>query len=259
MIEQQFFVRGCVMGLFVAAAACSKGPSTTVDPDHVAARMPSITHAEPRGSADLRTPDVDLDLKDPAQDYVGRYVRATKRYGDDAACARFEKSEAHGSERSVVVRGRASCGSGNTRDVFLVDVASDRLSLAPESNGKPLAAWPDGSATNEVARDVQSFEGVKSWSSPIVERMTELGLSPYRMDVYGRGTYRVFALAGWTEPVSKDAPREQQRAIAKQLCAANGESFGLVGGGERHEIARVRCPEGTTEWESLRAMGASAR
>ena len=245
------------MALF-ALVGCSKGPATEVDLDRVAARMPAVTRAEPRGSADLRTPDIDLDLKDPAQDYVGRYVRATRRYGDDASCARFDKSEARGTQRAVVVRGRASCASGDTRDVFLVDVAADRLSLAPESNGKPLAAWPDGSMPDEPGRAVRSVEGVKDWSSPMVDRMAELGLSPYRVELYGRGTYRVFALAGWTEPVSKDAPREQQRAIAKQLCAANGESFGLVGGGERHEIARVRCPSATTEWESLRAMGASA-
>jgi hypothetical protein len=237
---------------------CAKVPHETSEADRAAARLSTIapqTHA----TADLRAPDLDLDAKDPAQDYVGRYVRATKRYGDDATCPRLDPSKLEGGRRVVAVRGRASCGSASIQDTFVVDLVADRLTLAGGSNGGPLATWPDGSAPGEDAHPIRTLVTARDWASPVADSLGELGLTPSRVDLYGRGTYRVVSLAGWTEPVAKDAPRETQHAVAKKLCAANGESLALFGGGAPHELARIRCPNGDTEWESLRALGASAK
>jgi hypothetical protein len=241
--------------LFMFATGASGGCSKARNEASAEREAPAETQAAP----DLRVPDLDLDAKDPAQDYVGRYVRATKRYGDDATCARLDRSKLDAGRRVVPVRGRARCGSADLHDEFVVDVAADRLALGPGSNGGPLAAWPDGSAPDAEGHGVQTLVGAKDWASPVVDAMNDLGLSPSRVEVYGRGTYRIVSLAGWTEPVAKDAPREGLRAVGKKLCAANGESFALLGGGAPYELARIRCPNGDTEWESLRALGASAR
>ena len=246
------------LALAASIVGCSKGPLEGSAGERRAARLPAIA-AEAHDTADLRTPDVDYDAKDPAQDYVGRYVRATNRYGDDATCARLDPSKPKDGKRVVAVRGRASCGSADPHDTFVVDLAADRLALADGSNGGPLAAWPDGSAPGAEARPIQTLATARDWASPVADTLSELGLTPSRIELHGRGTYRIVSLAGWTEPVAKDASRESQHAVAKKLCAANGESLALFGGGAPHELARIRCPNGDTEWESLRALGASTK
>src|SRR5512140_3679589 len=73
-------------------------------------------------------PGWDLDRIDPARDYVERYVRATRRYGEATACVTTKPAGSREGKALVEVRDRekppAGCPSagGAARDVFAVDV-----------------------------------------------------------------------------------------------------------------------------------------
>ena len=204
----------------------------------------------------LREPDVDLDTVDPAADYLGRYVRATRRFGErnGDSCAKVGAWSARGEARVVEAHGDARCGTGGLRDAFVIDLPHDRLALLDGKSGGSLGPWPDGSHPGEGPRPVASIDRIKDWDSKVASLMATMNLSPYRVELLGRGTYRVITLAGWREPIARHAPAEELRPTMKKICAANeGESFGIFAGTERHEILRVRCPSGDTRVEGLRA------
>jgi hypothetical protein len=199
-----------------------------------------------------REPDWDLDSDDPARDYVRRYTLGTRRYGDALDCIDVGPSQAAGDRRRVEVRTAAGCpGAGTVRDVFLVDVALDRLTVDDKATRDPLARWPDGSDPEGPAGAVREIGSLREWNGEPKNALQGQLLVPIRVQTYGRGTYPVVTLAGWHGIVAPGADPETLRGLSDSLCrATHGAPMALFGGLDRSVILRVRCPGGT-RWEKL--------
>jgi hypothetical protein len=200
-------------------------------------------------------PTWDLDKAEPAVDYVERYVRATKRYGDGAACVAAKAAGSRDGKALVEVRDAdkpaPACPSpkpgGAVRDAFLVDTDRDRLELAA---GGALAKWPDGSdPAGPPAAPIEA----DAPPTTLRDVLFAAKLTPIRTQLYGRGAYVVLTLAGWRPPVTPNAAPATLTELAKTTCAANGGlPFGLFAGIDRRTMLRVRCgPAPSARWDVL--------
>jgi hypothetical protein len=199
-----------------------------------------------------REPDWDLDRDDPARDYVRRYASATMRYGATLDCVTVGPSQPSGERRRVDVKAAAGCkGAGDLRDVFVVDVAADRLSVDDRSKRDPLARWPDGSDPEGPPNPVRDGSQMRAWQGALKDAIREQQIVPIRVQAYGRGTYPVVTLAGWHATVTPPASPDDLRPFADALCRANGGlPLAFFGGLDRTTLLRVRCPGGA-RWETL--------
>jgi hypothetical protein len=195
----------------------------------------------------------DLDPADPARDYVRRYATATKRYGELVECVSFGKSVRQGTKSKVEVREAPSpkCKTGTAvRDVFLVDVAGDRLTVDDPAAWAPLTVWPDESKPDEKAAPVVSINRVREWTTPMKDMFELLRLSVIRIQGYGRGSYLVITLSGWHTPLAHDAPEAKLKEALKKLCDANdGHSFAVASQMEGPVWLRENCAAGTYKWD----------
>jgi hypothetical protein len=227
---------------------------------------PPAASDDPRVFKGGRDPDMDLDPNDPASDYVRRYAATTNRYGDRLDCVDIQPSKPAGDKRSVEVRNAATCptppppgqsgmSSGAVRDVFLVDVAGDHLSLDDPSKREPLRMWPDGSDPDgRPAPKAREIDDTTHWKSPLNDAIRSQLLVPLRVQAYGRGTYPAITLAGWYGVVQPGASPDTLRPLAKALCAGNaGLPLGLFTAMDRSRILRVRCgkDEPSARWDTL--------
>ena len=204
-----------------------------------------------------REPDWDLDSDDPARDYVRRYALGTKRYGDSLACVDIRPSTRAANQRSVEVRTAARCADAGTpgavRDVFLVDVAGDHLTVDDKSRRDPLARWPDGSdPEGPPAAHVLNTSDLRHWKGPLKDAVFgKQQLVVVRVQMYGRGTYPVITLAGWHGAITPSASAEVLRSFDDDLCRANdGAPMGIFAGIDRSDMLRIRCP-GPPRWDKL--------
>jgi hypothetical protein len=249
----------------VASSSADSGrpgqPSWLAHPS-LAVSAPPVPSDDPRIFKPGRDPDMDLDPNDPASDYVRRYAAATKRYGDKLGCIDIEPSKPAGDKRSVEVRNAVTCptpqpgqAAGAVRDVFMVDVASDHLSLDDPSKREPLERWPDGSdPEGPPAPKVREINDTVHWKAPLNDAIRAQLLVPMRLQTYGRGSYPVVTLAGWYGVVQPGASTDTLRPMATALCAGNdGMPLGLVTAMDRSRILRIRCDKTgpSTRWQSL--------
>ncbi len=196
------------------------------------------------GSRDI---DWALDPKDPASDYVERYVQASRRYGAERTCVHAQPSRTDGVRTVVDTRDSSEPGCTGTnavRDTFAVDVDHDRLELADPSRGAPLGDWPDGSSPEGMATPAPK-EGprIDQWGSPLVKALKGLDLVPLRVQFYGRGSYPVISLAGWHGTLTPTSNGADLAAVTKTICDASaGFPVGVIATMDRTTVFRVRCP-----------------
>jgi hypothetical protein len=235
----------------VVLAACSKSP-----PELPAAVRADAGPSPVASSAvDAAPPAVglgwDLDPQDPARDYVRRYIKATNRYEKNTDCVVVGKSTDKNGKRVVEVRETPTCGGANVvRDVFMVDVAGDRLTVDDPATRAPLKKWPDGTPPNEPAGPVETIGSMRDWSSPMVTLLERMKLTPVAVQLYGRGTYVVLGLSGWRSPIARDAQVDEMRLAAQKLCIANqGRNFAMKEAASDTVWLRIKCPEGTWTWD----------
>jgi hypothetical protein len=246
-----------------AAAAASSAPSPAVAAALARHPRDDAGHLIPKSAPPTldpsavparagREPDWDLDPDDPARDYVRRYASATRRYGETLDCVTVGASEPSGERRRVEVRTAASCpGAGDPRDVFVVDVAADRLSVDDRAKRDPLARWPDGSDPEGPAGPVRDDSQMRAWQGPLKDVIRQQAIVPIRVQAYGRGTYPVVTLAGWHAAVMPSTSPDALRPFAEALCKANaGMPLAFFGGLDRTTVLRVRCPGGA-RWDAL--------
>lgn len=238
-----------------AASSGSAGPSggwlSRRDP--TTASTGPTTQEAPMYPTPTREPDWDLDGADSARDYVRRYVLFTRRYGDSLACADIGPSRPQGPRRAVEVKNAPGCpNAGAVRDVFLVDVAADRLTVDDPSKRDPLALWPDGSkADGPPANPRPEVLAMRDWKSPIKDALGRALLVPVRVQGYGRGTYPVISLAGWHGAIQRNAPADVLKPLAEDLCKASGGTpLALMPAMDRSTLLRIRCPA-STAWATL--------
>jgi hypothetical protein len=231
-------------------AATAKTPS--LDAPRFGPRAPMPTESAAPIPQPKREPDWDLDSDDPARDYVRRYAFGTKRYGESRDCVDVGRSQPAGDRRRVEAKTAATCpGAGTVRDVFLVDVAGDRLGVDDRTRRDALAHWPDGSDPEGPPGTVRELSATRDWKVPIKDVLQREQLVPIRVQGYGRGTYPVITIAGWHGAVVPTASPEALRPFAQALCeASGGMPLGLFGGLDRTLILRVRCPA-ATRWDRL--------
>jgi hypothetical protein len=232
-------------------AATPKLPSQP-DPARLSPRAPMPTGSATPIPQPKREPDWDLDSDDAARDYVRRYALGTKRYGESLDCVDVGRSEPAGDRRRVEVKTAASCpGAGTVRDVFLVDVALDRLSVDDRSKRDALARWPDGSDPEGPASAIRELSGTRDWKVPVKDVLQHTQLVPVRVQGYGRGTYPVVTLAGWHGDIVPTASPDVLRGFAEALCKASGGApMGLFAGLDRTLMLRIRCPA-AARWDQL--------
>jgi hypothetical protein len=216
---------------------------------------PPLPGADGGGEAHRRV-DWTFDAEDPARDYVGRYLRASLRYGRDTACVLLGKSTFRNGEAVVEVRNPAdnTCGApGALRDTFVADVATDRIKLDDRSHQAPLRPWPDGSAPDGPANEVADVQNLVKWRSPLHDAIKKQQLWPLRIQLFGRGTYPVVSIAGWHGTFDPKGDVEALKSAAHDLCAANDQSpLGFVSGqgGTVEQMLRIDCPA-NPHWERL--------
>jgi hypothetical protein len=200
-----------------------------------------------------REPDWDLDASDAARDYVRRYTLATKRYGASLECIDIRPSTRAGDKVLVEVRTAAACpGAGAVRDVFVADVAGDRLGVDDKAKRDALARWPDGSDPEGPAKAVLNTSDMRKWNGSLKDAVFgKLQLVVIRVQMYGRGSYPVITLAGWHGAVNESATPDDLRSLDDDLCRANeGAPLGIIAGIDRAHILRIRCP-GPPRWDRL--------
>jgi hypothetical protein len=264
-----------LLGFVITLGGCPKTPPEPTKPAPSAAEDASVAAAVPSaldagGGATAATGDAggehagdagaavaalgwDLDPTDPARDYAMRYAKATKRYEDLFECVRFGKSVKDGAWSKVEVKENPSpkCKTGTAvRDVFLVDVAKDRLTVDDPKARAPLAAWPDESKPNEPATEVFSINAINEWKSPMANAFMLQRLSPIRIQLFGRATYLVITLSGWHAPLTRETDDGKLKEVMKKLCDANeGRSFAVTSAMELRTWFRANCAAGTYKWD----------
>jgi hypothetical protein len=208
---------------------------------------PDATPPQPK-----REPDWDLDSDDAARDYVHRYAIATQRYGETLDCIDVRPSQTFGDKRRVEVRVSSGCPDvGALRDVFLVDVGGDRLTVDDKSLRAPLALWPDGSDAEGPPGKVLEADDLRKPRDNVTAALRQMQLVPIRVQFYGRGSYPVVTLAGWHAAVLPTASEEDLRPTAEALCKATHDMpLAFFGGIDRSRILRIRCPGGA-RWDRL--------
>jgi hypothetical protein len=235
----------------VLLAACSKSPpeppGAVVTDSGASPAASRVVDAAPRPAE----AGWDLDPRDPARDYVRRYIKATSRYEKKTDCVIVGKSTEKGGQRAVEVRETPTCGGANTvRDVFYVDLAADRLALDDPATRAPLKKWPDGSPPDAPAAPVQSIGSMRDWASPMVAVLERLKLAPVGVQLYGRGTYVLLGLSGWHSPIARDAKVDEMRLAGQKLCVANQDrDFALKEVASDTVWLRFKCPAGTWTWD----------
>ena len=199
-----------------------------------------------------REPDWDLDSDDAARDYVKRYVLGTRRYGDSLDCIDVGASQPFGDKWRVEVRVATSCPDpGSVRDVFVVDVAADRLTVDDKALRAPLALWPDGSNTEAPPGRVVEVGDLRNPKDNLLNELRRLQIVPIRLQFYGRGTYPVVTLAGWHGKIVPTTTEDDLRPIGEALCkVTHGLPLGFFGGLDRSHILRIRCPA-SARWDQL--------
>jgi hypothetical protein len=214
--------------------------------------MPPPDDADAAALKPQREPDWDLDSDDAARDYVRRYALGTKRYGDTLDCIDIGASKPAGDRRRVGVTTAAGCpGASTVRDVFLVDLAGDRLTVDDKSKRNALGRWPDGSDPEGPPGAVQEMVSMRDWKSPLKEAIQRQLLVPIRVQTYGRGTYPVVTIAGWHGAIVPAAGPDALRSFADALCKATGGApMGLLAGVDRSLMLRIRCPA-AFRWDKL--------
>ncbi len=234
------------------AASASGAP--VPDLKAVAIAAPSAAAAVLSLPKAMRDPDWGLDPADPATDYVTRYLRATKRYGDKTACVAVKPSSFSDGRSVVETRNDASgsCGKpDDLRDRFFVKVATDRMSIDESLRQPALQKWPDGSDPDGPPGKVSDGQDLRAWKASLGTTIRALKLVPLRVQLYGRGTYPIVTLAGWHGVVMQGMTPAQLEAPAKELCQANdGEPLAFFAGLERSTLLRITCP-GTAKFETL--------
>jgi hypothetical protein len=249
--------------LFLALSNCgrreelsSEGsrPASTAD-RHVESPAVSASNRAPgTGRSTSREPDWGLDPLDPARDYVGRYLRATKRYGDQTVCVVVGDSKFTSGRSIVESRNDPSgkCGAaGEVRDRFFVSVTTDHLSLDETLHQPKLQTWPDGSDPEGPPKGVVDIQDLRAWKTGLRDAFHRLQLAPLRVQLYGRGTYPVVSIAGWHAGVQQTMSPGQLEAPAKELCAANdGEPLAVFAALDRTTLLRITCP-GSARFEAL--------
>jgi hypothetical protein len=199
-----------------------------------------------------RQPDWDLSPDDPARDYARRYAFFTKRY-PDFTCIEFGPGVKAQDVWQITVKTSAGCpGAGTVRDVFLVDVAGDHLTVDDKTRRDPLARWPDGSdPEGPASTTVRETTDMKGWKSPIRDALLKLSIAALRMQSYGRGTYPVISIAAWRPPFTLNAPADAMQPLADAMCGANDNMpMAIVAGFDRAHVLRIRCPS-ATKWDTL--------
>jgi hypothetical protein len=233
----------------LAAPPWGSGPRPPI-PDPPMPPDPNV----PIGPVPGRAPDWDLDTGDGARDYARRYAYFTGRYSDGFSCMDFSASRLTGTQRRVEVRATGACpGAGSVRDVFLVDVAGDHITVDDKTARAPLARWPDGSdPEGQASREVPQYTNMPDWKSPMKDVLTSAGLLPIRVQGYGRGTYPVITLAAWHGAVQQGAPPDVLRPLADSLCKTGANMpFAILAAFDRSHLLRVRCAPTTTRWDTL--------
>jgi hypothetical protein len=229
--------------------------ASTALPAGATAVLPTPSNSATLGPMQpMRDPEWALDPADPAEDYVNRYVRAVKRYGERTSCIEVQKSRFKDEQSVVDVKNDASgtCGpAGQLRDTFLVNVGANRMTLAGSSH-QALAKWPDNSDPGAPPGPITSVEDLRAWKAPLKQAFKDLLLVPLRVQLYGRGTYPVVSIAGWHGQVLRTSTPEQLAPVAKQICEANGGlPLGIIAGLDRVTLLRLECPD-KARWEILR-------
>ncbi len=230
------------------AAAASSSPASG---SWLSRRDPGPSSGSPQEAlypTPSREPDWDLDTADAARDYVRRYAFFTKRYGENLDCVDLGASQPAGDKRRVEVKTAPSCpGAGTVRDVFMVDVAGDRLGVDDPAKRDPLARWPDGSSPDGPSTEkVREIVDMKNWQSPVRAVFGHQSLVPVRVQAYGRGTYPVVSIAGWHGPLQRNASPDAFKPLAEELCrTTGGMPLGIFAAMDRVHLLRVRCPAAT--------------
>src|SRR5215470_465698 len=102
-------ISGCDGCKKTSGAPDAAPQSATVRPRDELGHLIPKTPRPPDNPADIppegREPDQDLDRRDPAGDYVERYVRATLRYGSETRCAEAHSAGQSGGRTVVEVTG----------------------------------------------------------------------------------------------------------------------------------------------------------
>ena len=224
--------------------------------DKAAPKVTSTDAGADAGKGAHRNVDWTFDAEDPARDYVGRYLRATLRYGKDTSCILLGRSTFRNNDAVVEVRNPANhtCGPpAALRDRFLADVALDRIKLEDPSHQAPLRPWPDGSSPDGPPNEVVDVQNLVSWRSPLREGIKKQKLWPLRIQLHGRGTYPVVSIAGWHDLFDPKRDVTALKDAARSLCEANDQSpLAFIGaeGGAVDLILRIDCPD-NPHWEHL--------
>jgi len=257
------------LAVVALASGCSKNtvPAEIVDaappPAPAASAPPGPTHRHrdpppiPSGAnvppQPSSQPTWALDPADPAHEYVARYLRATFRYGPQTGCVVVGPSQFKDGNTTVEVTNgpTGSCGPANvSRETFLVNVSSDRLSVTAPPDHDALKKWPDGSDPEGPAGPPVEKDP-RSWKSPLHDAIIGLNLVPVRLQFYGRGTYPIVTIAGWHDQVTREATPDTLSSIARKLCAVNeNQGFAIFAGIDRANMLRIDCPD-RFRWDRL--------
>jgi hypothetical protein len=214
--------------------------------------LPPIASAADSAAAMLprasREPDMGLDAKDPAKDYVARYLKATKRYGANAACVVTMPSTFKDNTDVVETHNDStgSCGKADElRDRFFVSVTTDHMTIDPSLHQPKLQSWPDGSDPDGPAGKVGDVQDLRHWKTGLRDAFHKLQLAPLRVQLYGRGTYPIVSIAGWHGPVLRTMTADELEGPAKALCEANdGNPLGVFAALDRSTLLRITCHGG---------------
>jgi hypothetical protein len=243
-----------VGSLFVVTACNDKKsePAATAHADPAAS--PATRSSAEGGRAAELTPDWTFDPEDPARDYVGRYLKATLRYGAETACVVLGKSSFRNGESVVEVRnpGDASCGKpAELRDRFFASVSTDRMRLDDADHHPALRPWPDGSLPDQPPGLVTIIQPLKGWKTAVHDVIKKQQLYALRVQLYGRGTYPVVLIAGWHALFDPKGDLAALKPAAEELCTANnGSPMGFIAELDHTQMLRVDCPD-KPHWQSL--------
>jgi hypothetical protein len=245
-----------LLGSLLATPACGKTsePTSTDRPAPTPPESAAASSSAGGRPPPVRTPDWTFDPADPAKDYVGRYLRASMRYGAETSCVLLGKSTFRNGESTVEVRNPAdgSCGKpGELRDAFLANVSTDRIRIDDPEHHPPMKAWPDGSMPDAGPGLVVEITDLHGWKTPLHDAIKQQQLYPLRVQLYGRGTYPVITLAGWHALFVPKGDLAALKPAAEALCTANkGAPMGFFAATDRTLMLRVDCP-GDPHWEKL--------
>jgi hypothetical protein len=204
-----------------------------------------------------REPDWDLDHRDPARDYVRRYVWGVARYGDLSACVDAQPSVPRNGKAEVHVADAVPphCPPTGVDETFAVDVPGDRLELVRQQVDRTkLRPWLDGSDPGAPAKaKVPEFAEPNKWNTPTGKAMKDARLVPIRIQLYGRGTYPFVMLAGWPPWFPRTMDQASRDAFAAQICSGSqGMPLAIGAGLDRSNVLRVRCGDSPTAvWDVL--------